>query len=714
MMPKNYCWFLLFLLFFFLIPKRAISSTLDLDPDWLKTYQTGIKLSLTSPLEACEKFISLSKIKSFPLQQLAYYRSLENCSANTSNLASTSESRIFSENDLNDLPKWLKGPALKGLLTRAIQANDIPSQIELLIAQAKMEDQLEIKIGIIQKTIQLSQQYNIKDKLEPLTAKLEELAPRYKLNPSKKDWITVAKDLKRAREFKKAKFYFQRIVSNKNFSFNEKWIALKELAQISKWEQNAKKHLLILNQIVEFTLPQKKNRSPPQWQLHLDAVLAFARATWTQGNADKAKLFLLKKIKFFRARIGLGEIYWLLGRILEENNQLPGSIQWMKKAIKEPHLSTEMSEKILWNWAWNLIKLKQWQQAINTLTMAESKTENDFVRFRFLFWLAYCEKNKGDKDSALNTYKKLSELDPLGYYGLLARREAQIPLSFDFNSQKDAITPLSKDSEKIYNYVDFKIIQWLLAVEEFELAKNYLNESFANNKNTESFDNETWVELLKLYAQTGYYQNLFEGLAQIPAQKRKQILMTHPDLLFPRPFAVLAQNAAKKTALPVELLFSIMRQESSFNPYARSPADAFGLMQILPNVAQDVATQFKLDFQIRQPEDLYRPELNILLGAFHLQDLWRKFKGRLILTAASYNANQKAVRQWFEKRRHTDPFIFIEEIPYDETRNYVRLVLRNIVFYQLLNKPVNKEELINKDVSTGDIHALFPDWVLKL
>ena len=131
--------------------------------------------------------------------------------------------------------------------------------------------------------------------------------------------------------------------------------------------------------------------------------------------------------------------------------------------------------------------------------------------------------------------------------------------------------------------------------------------------------------------------------------------------------------------LDPEIALSIIRQESSFDPMARSEADAFGLMQVLPSVAA------RFSVPISSHEDLFLPEVNVPLGVKLLSELEQKYKGSLILTAAAYNASEEAIAGWLKKRYHGNTLEFIEEIPYEETRTYVKLVIRNFIFYKRLS-----------------------------
>ena len=141
-----------------------------------------------------------------------------------------------------------------------------------------------------------------------------------------------------------------------------------------------------------------------------------------------------------------------------------------------------------------------------------------------------------------------------------------------------------------------------------------------------------------------------------------------------------------------------MRQESAFNPDARSHMDAFGLMQLIPQVAKASARANAINY--KKPEDLYKPHINIPLGSAHLRKLWDHYNGQLVLTVASYNASQKAIAGWLKTRFRGDSLEFIEDIPYEETRNYVKLVLRNMITYQAISSSKNGVE--------------FPEWALRI
>jgi soluble lytic murein transglycosylase len=137
-------------------------------------------------------------------------------------------------------------------------------------------------------------------------------------------------------------------------------------------------------------------------------------------------------------------------------------------------------------------------------------------------------------------------------------------------------------------------------------------------------------------------------------------------------------------AAPLEFTLAITRQESSFDPRARSGADARGMMQFLPSTAQMVARQLGMPYSA---ERLWEPDYNMTLGSYHLGDLTNRFGGSMLLTTVGYNAGPARPPQWIARcgdprGGQVDPVDFIECAPFTETRNYMMRVMENMSVYK--------------------------------
>jgi soluble lytic murein transglycosylase len=148
----------------------------------------------------------------------------------------------------------------------------------------------------------------------------------------------------------------------------------------------------------------------------------------------------------------------------------------------------------------------------------------------------------------------------------------------------------------------------------------------------------------------------------------------------PRPFWYAVRRWGKAHRVDPMLLYALIRQESQFNPRAISSADALGLMQIIPPTAAQVAGWLRLRPPTRK--SMLEPNLNIRLGSRYLAYLLKRYRGRMAHAVAAYNAGPLRVDRW--KKRHGDRPIdeWVEEIPFDETRDYVKRVLSGYIGYR--------------------------------
>ncbi|HEY5022963.1 MAG TPA: transglycosylase SLT domain-containing protein [Gemmatimonadaceae bacterium] len=140
-------------------------------------------------------------------------------------------------------------------------------------------------------------------------------------------------------------------------------------------------------------------------------------------------------------------------------------------------------------------------------------------------------------------------------------------------------------------------------------------------------------------------------------------------------------SSSRENGLDPVLVAALIRQESNFNPLATSPVGARGLMQLMPDVGRQLASAKGIGPW--NPNLLYEPATNIKLGTAHLSTLTRKYP-EVVKQLAAYNAGESRVVKWSTKTGADDPEVFTERIPFVETRDYVRTILRNRAYYQAL------------------------------
>ncbi len=196
------------------------------------------------------------------------------------------------------------------------------------------------------------------------------------------------------------------------------------------------------------------------------------------------------------------------------------------------------------------------------------------------------------------------------------------------------------------------------------------------------------LRLAQLFAEVGD----FHGAQRLVVDAYGEPLARGPELsaldlwwhAWPQPYASWVRGstvAESARGLRSELVYAIMREESGYRPAVLSISGARGLLQLMPDTARRVAAGIALvEFQV---DDLFAPPVNIRLGAAYLAELLARFEGRTSAAIAGYNAGPEAVARWLRDNPAEDD-VWVEAIPYDQTRSYVKRVLRSLHAYRVL------------------------------
>ncbi|MBW2162558.1 MAG: transglycosylase SLT domain-containing protein [Deltaproteobacteria bacterium] len=167
----------------------------------------------------------------------------------------------------------------------------------------------------------------------------------------------------------------------------------------------------------------------------------------------------------------------------------------------------------------------------------------------------------------------------------------------------------------------------------------------------------------------------FEGL--LPKGEGKLIW----EATYPQAFSPLIEDVAREEGIPPSFVRAIAREESSFDPEVVSWAKAYGLVQLIMPTAKRFATEVG---ERATPRTLKKPSVNLKIGARYMAWLWDRLNENPALVPSAYNAGEGAVRRWLREDAARPLDVFIEEIPYDETRRYTRRVLQTYGVYQWL------------------------------
>ena len=621
--------------------------------------------------DSCKSFKTLSESKTFPLQDLARLRYAEFCDKNPN------WDVVRSKNKL---------PILDNFITAA--------QYDWTIEKKKFKEAFRVytefkkAIDLDDREFDKMAEAALKTSLSPkekkmLRTELRLRSPRFIPNPKKDQFLKVARDFRNNRQFDKALYYYRKVINDSSMSYSQRWYAFKgarRTYKLERWSQ-MKNYIKSSKQWSEFLI-KKYTKSKELTRLHHDANIEYIRTLWTERGQSEALIPLNRLEKEMKGRYSLQMVYWLKGRMAEEKKKYKEAVKYLSLSSKERKISDRDLERVLWSLAWNLRRIGDYKNSQSALERLKKSPELTFFsKTKYLYWQAANKEDMGNKSDAQGAFRRLAELDLYGYYGALAYRKLGENFPKPPHPEIDRTTLFDFFSSK-----DKKVIKALIASAEIEVAESFVKDRV---KTKRSWGTETWVAYLNLLQEAGAYKTFFYRYHTLPPKKQLAILEEHPYLLFPQPYKKEVESSAAVTKVSPALIYSIMKQESGFDVKARSHADAFGLLQLIPQVARKAAERMP-SIKYKKPYDLFKPDVIIPLGANNLHYLFSKFDSSFILSVASYNASEKAVRGWVQSRFNGDPVTFIEDIPYEETKGYVKLVMRNYITY---NRFDSKDEI---------------------
>ena len=622
----------------------------------------------------CVVLKELANSDNFSLKDIAYIRFYKMCPHDP-------DDRFH----WSSFPKWLKKEAIEASYHRASKKENVQKFIQYAQEMSQFSTDKSEKIRYIQHAIKVARD-NHSEEITALREKLYQLAPSYNPKPQLKDYLKVARDYKRRGLYGSSIRYYRSALNAKSATAKIKRDSFKALIELYRVTHQSVKHQKAVRQYDYF---QKRNLSHSKGRSYFfDSKISLAKKYWNMNRTSQALriLFQIEKMK----GAPLMRIYWLRGKIYENISKHSLATVYLKKSLKHHSGKKDnLYEEMLWSLAWNLKKVNKKKEALDIF----QKLIDSFpFTPKYMYWKARVFLELDKKRSARKLFNRLIKDAPLDYHGILSHYHVNVPLSLEPIQKRRSLFQRTKDDP-------YKIVDHLILAQEEELVTSFIEHAISQYRRVKNNTRHSQMFLLfKKSAQAGLYLPFFRFVGQLPTEEKSIFMKKYTHLLFPQIYQKEVQKAETLFNIPSEFIYSIIRQESAFNFKARSPSDAMGLMQILPRVAKQTARDQGIFY--KEARDLYNPRVNVLIGAAHLKWILRRYGNHLILNSAIYNAGHRPVLNWLKKFSTKDPIEFIQNIPYQETRYYVKLVMRNFIIYKLLNSPEFQME--------------FPEWILTL
>ncbi|MBF0491912.1 MAG: transglycosylase SLT domain-containing protein [Deltaproteobacteria bacterium] len=370
-----------------------------------------------------------------------------------------------------------------------------------------------------------------------------------------------------------------------------------------------------------------------------------------------------------------------------KQNGEAASSEVLKSCVRKG-FKNDLRDKLLWQVAWASYENKQYGQAQEFLKDLQEGASDFPTQAKAAYWYARSFEKMNENKKASEAFVQASELAPFTYYGFLALKKVQNLGSFqvapkmpagwkqgllnNWPGNTEKITRKNIRVQKIETLYDNDMGRWFrdelnFAIDEAKANPEVLKTFLAQSKSSAA-------PFLKVLIAQKYWDN-FRPLFASPRAAED----ARNSLQFPFPFKKEIEKAAGEFALEPQLIVGLMRQESAFQPWVTSSANAQGLMQLLPATARSraKAAGFVLG-------NLFNPADNIQAGSAELSALLVRFSNNWVYAIAGYNAGPGRPPQWAAQFPGLDSDEFVEEIPFSETNLYVKLVLRNYWSYKNL------------------------------
>lgn len=323
---------------------------------------------------------------------------------------------------------------------------------------------------------------------------------------------------------------------------------------------------------------------------------------------------------------------------------------WFAK-VQKPYYND-----LLLDWQIRYALKRQHWQAVKTLILALDDNKD----LSWQYWLARAEEALGEKNAAQTRYQQLAS--NRNYYGFLASRRLNLPPSLQAENPNTNLK-LLKPYQPLLN-----LIREYVHTQQKHKAASLIHDFVTELPKEEQSALAFWLaEELGWYGKSVYLCN-------------NELLANQLALRFPLAYRRHIKQQTSPHQLPIALIYAMIRQESAFREDAISSAGARGLMQLMPATAKQLTKSNPL--KLKHIKDLHHAKTNIAFGVAYLTRLSAEFGHNMVYMIAAYNAGPRQVRYWQKNHRIDSMDIWIETLPWHETRNYIKNVMAFYIVYQ--------------------------------
>ena len=424
----------------------------------------------------------------------------------------------------------------------------------------------------------------------------------------------------------------------------------------------------------------------PNHRRKQEALFMIGRNLWNTGYYRDGLKYFKNSIDTATNHTLANQARFFIGKMHEEKKRYPKATKYYTELVSKS--SDEYAERAAWQLGWMNYTIGNFKKAYDYFDNSVRKYPSGLFIESSMFWSAKSAKQLKHMDLAQQIFTNVNMTFPYTYYGIRAgemKPDKKFFPEIPREEEPPFATPILSTDAHFHHSRGVE----LSAIGFYEDARLEIKKLESTTQ--KNLSGILW--LTKLYNDAHAYSDTMRVMQLYKNFKTK---LREKDLtknfwknFYPLAYAKAIHVNAKIFNIDPYFVKGLIRQESLFNSQVQSRAGAIGLMQIMPETGRLLYANSKKSEPFNTTI-LFNPETNIQLGIQYIDQLNKRFKKNRTHILISYNAGPHNLKKWLKRFRHLqDPDVFIESIPYPETRKYVKKVLRNYGIYQSLYSKIN-------------------------
>ena len=427
-----------------------------------------------------------------------------------------------------------------------------------------------------------------------------------------------------------------------------------------------------------------------------DAGLLIARAYKSLDKNEEAADWYDRFIAHTPRYPAMAEILWRRAWIEEERGQPQTAAAFLRRIFKYHPRSSHAEESFIRN-ALCFYREEKYGEALREFALFETKYRDSPFLSAGRYWSAKCFFGLNRTDTAQAMLAALARQEPYDFY---AQRARDLLMLYGDSADAQFCLDTVSDVERAVRWLDSAAPpsrRPLSPEDSLNIRRGLFLAATGSPDDAEIFCEPvelSFPEDLSLEFRIALFYRSIGAMTQasrsgrrlawrVPPEFRESIPLPVYEVMYPFYYSDIINSEAPRRRLDPAFVLAVIRQESVFNPSVVSRAGAIGLMQIMPVTGAAIARTLGERFSA---DSLIRPSANIRYGTFYLRQLLDQFSGNEVLALASYNGGPENAGEWYARSRDKDFDLFVEDIGFSETRNYVKKVLANYWFYRRLSR----------------------------